>query len=360
MSPERFDHLLSLVQEDITKQRTNYREPISAPERLCLTLRFLASGESQQSLSFGFRVGKSKVSKIIRETCDAIYSALAPLYLKPPKSSEDWLKRAKEFEKMWDLPHVIGAIDGKHIRIKCPSDTGTSFHNYKGLIIFSIVLLAVCDAKYCFTMVDLGQYGSNNDSGVLLRSEINKRFQDGSLKIPEPSTLEGCKFDPLPYFMVGDEIFPLKTWLMRPFPGRNLTEEQVVYNLRHSRGRRTIENAFGLMVARWRLLNTPINANVENIEKYVLAIIVLHNYLRLTENASYCPDGFADSTNSSGDTVPGSWRTSLNTNASMVKLNPVRGCRYQQDAMNMRDSLKEYVNSPLGKLEWQLNHVRRT
>ena len=155
-----------------------------------------------------------------------------------------------------------------------------------------MILLAVCDAKDCFTMIDLGQYGSNNGSGVLLRSEINRKFQNGSLNLPEPTTLDGCNFDPLPYFMVGDEIFPLKTWLMRPFPGKSLKEDQAIYNYHHSRARRTIENTFGLMVARWRILNTPINADVKSIEKYVLAIIVLHNYLWLTGNASYCPVGF--------------------------------------------------------------------
>jgi len=69
MSPERFDHLLSLVEPDIAKNQTNFREPISAAERLCLTIRYLATGDSQQSLSFAFRIGRSTVSGIIRETC---------------------------------------------------------------------------------------------------------------------------------------------------------------------------------------------------------------------------------------------------------------------------------------------------
>ena len=208
----------------------------------------MASGESQQSLSFAFRIGKSTVSKIIRETCSAIYSALPTLYLKPPNSSEDWLKIVKDFEDIWNLPHVVGAIDGKHIRIKCPSQAGTLYHNYKGF--FSVAMLAVCDARYCFTMIDIGQYGSNNDSGVLLRSEINNRFENGSLDLPQPTAVQGCKFDPVPYFLVGDEIFPLKSWLMRPFPGKKMEEDQAVYHYRHSTARLTIENAFSIMVAR--------------------------------------------------------------------------------------------------------------
>ena len=45
-----------------------------------------------------------------------------------------------------------------------------------------------------------------------------------------------------PYVFVADEAFPLKSWLLRPIPGRTLdTQEKKVYNYRLSRARRTIE-----------------------------------------------------------------------------------------------------------------------
>ena len=207
MSPDRFDHLLGLVEPLITKQTTNFHQPISAGERLSLTLRFLATGESQQSLSFSYRMGKSTVLNIVRETCDAIYEVLVEQYLCPPSSPADCIALAKSFEEQWYLPHVVGALDGKHIRIQCLEDTGTLFHNYKGY--FSIVLMAVCDASYNFTLIDIGQYGSNNDNGVLARSEIGQRFASGAMHLPAPATLEGWCYDPLPYYLLGDEIFPL-------------------------------------------------------------------------------------------------------------------------------------------------------
>ena len=85
MSPNRFDHLCQLVQPFITKQDTNFRKSISAAERLSLTLRFLATGESQQSLSFAYRIGKSTVSQIVSETCDVIYNVLSNEYLRPDR-----------------------------------------------------------------------------------------------------------------------------------------------------------------------------------------------------------------------------------------------------------------------------------
>ena len=212
MSPDRFQHLLSLVAEDIIKDTTNCRVPVSPEERLALTLRFLASGESQQSLCYSFRLGKSTVSKIVAETCSAIYLCLKDTYLKSPQSTDEWQNIASSFEEQWNFPHVIGALDGKHIRIECPKQTGSLYHNYKGF--FSIVLLALCDSDYCFTYYDLGSYGSNNDSGILAVSEMGEAFEYGDVNLPEPTPVEGCKFSPLPYFILGDDIFPLKPWLL--------------------------------------------------------------------------------------------------------------------------------------------------
>ena len=131
MSPERFDHLLSLVGPLISKLATRFRNPISPSERLAVTLCHLATGDSQQSQSFDFRIGKSTVSNIIRETCDGICQALLEKYLTAPESTEDWLRIAEGFQDEWNFPHCIGAIDGKHICMECPRNGGSAFYNYK-------------------------------------------------------------------------------------------------------------------------------------------------------------------------------------------------------------------------------------
>ena len=103
-------------------------------------------------------MGKTTVSNIVTETSNAIYQVLNEKYLSAQHTKEEWLKISQEFKENWNMPQTIGCIDGKHIRIVCPNLTGTQYYNYKGF--FSIVVMAVCDASYCFTMTDLGNMGA--------------------------------------------------------------------------------------------------------------------------------------------------------------------------------------------------------
>ncbi len=60
--------------------------------------------------------------------------------------------------------HAIGAIDGKHVPIKCPKKSGSLFYNYNGF--YSIILLALEDGDYKFLWLDVGQNGSSSDAQI--------------------------------------------------------------------------------------------------------------------------------------------------------------------------------------------------
>ena len=280
MSPQRFEALLEKVGPLISKQDTQLRKAVPAGERLAITIRYLATGDSQLSLSYAFRRGRSTISNIISETCPALWDVLSVEYLKAP-SGNNWKGIANDFEKQWNFPGCIGALDGKHICIECPQNMGSAFYNYKSF--HSIVLMAMCDANYWFTLVDIGGYGRDNDAGIFNNSLFGKAFIEGNIDLPEP--IQKGEYI-LPYTIVGDDIFPLKDWLMEPYPGRNLTEHQRIFNYRLSRCRRTIENTFGILCAKFRIFRRPIKASLPLIENIVKAAVCLHNYLRLTENAT--------------------------------------------------------------------------
>lgn len=76
MSMHDFEYLASLISLKVKKTDTYMREAITVKERLAITLRYLATGDSFTSLQYLFRVSKQSISKIVPEVCNAIIEEL--------------------------------------------------------------------------------------------------------------------------------------------------------------------------------------------------------------------------------------------------------------------------------------------
>ena len=255
------------------------------------------------------------------------------------------------------MPTVVGALDGKHINIQCPKFGGSDHYNYKGF--HSTNLMALCDAHYRFLFVDIGSYGRDNDAAVFSRTQLFNMLENGTAQLPPPLNIHEHS---LHYSLVGDDIFPLKTWLMKPYrgiQGTNLSEQQAIFSYRLSRARRTIEKAFGILSTRWRIFRRPIVADLDLVDLIVMACVCLHNYLSLTENAKYIPSGFVDSYDTSGELVPGTWRSLPNINRAMGALARQGSNHTGTNPKAVRERLCSYVNSDVGSVPWQTQHVRQ-
>ncbi|XP_067203329.1 uncharacterized protein [Linepithema humile] len=357
-SPSQFNELLQLVGPKLQKDIRRNPFTLSPAHRLTLTLHYLAEGCSMQEIARNFRIGKTTAHVIIKETCQILWNVLQPSVLKRPEA-DDWKNIAQEFYRRWNMPNCIGAIDGKHINVIAPKNTGTEFFNYKKS--FSIVLMAICDAYYRFIFVDIGAAGSNHDSIIFKECTFGKALQNRTLQIPEPCDLPGSniKFN---HYIVADQAFPLDKHIMRPYPGNNLGEEKNIFNYRLSRARRTIENAFGILVQRWRILRKEIISSVETCEEIVMAAIVLHNFLQKSakdipeHERRYVETGVREYINENGvfqsdlcNKIP----CDLRSVGRLGSNNPSR------TAKEARDKLADYLISVEGSVPWQWEYVRQ-
>jgi hypothetical protein len=88
-----------------------------------------------------------------------------------------WKQIANQFALRNHFPNCLGAIDGKHIRIVKPDHSGSQFFSYKNY--FSLILVGVVDANYCFTCVDIGAFGRASDSHVFQKSNFGQKLEKG-------------------------------------------------------------------------------------------------------------------------------------------------------------------------------------
>ncbi|XP_039866215.1 protein ANTAGONIST OF LIKE HETEROCHROMATIN PROTEIN 1-like [Simochromis diagramma] len=270
MSVEDFNYLLERVSPAIIKKDTHLRKAISPRERLSVTLRFLATGETFNSLSFQYRIGSTTLSRIVMETCTALTCALHEDYLKTPSTESEWKAIARDFANKCHFPHCLGAIDGKHIFIQPPPKNGSMYFNYKSR--FSIILMAVVDANYKFVYASTGTQGTDAM---------------------------------MPHMLFGDDAYRLQPDLMKPYPFRNLNTEQRIYNYRLSRARRVVENAFGILANRFRVFRTTICLDPDKVVTIIFACLCLHNYLRDNRSDAYVPPGYVDSEDANHQLVEG-------------------------------------------------------
>ncbi|CAI6352785.1 unnamed protein product [Macrosiphum euphorbiae] len=95
------------------------RKAISSRDRLSVTLRYLATGNTFKDLSYSTRIAPNTISSIVRSTLAAIIQILGPRVINLPSTADEWELVGHKFEMLWNFPHCIGSLDGKHIIFVC-------------------------------------------------------------------------------------------------------------------------------------------------------------------------------------------------------------------------------------------------
>jgi Plant transposon protein. len=261
------------------------------------------------------------------------------------------VKVSEEFGKRWNFPNCIGAIDGKHVEIKKPANTGSYYFNYKKK--FSIVLLALVDANYDFLVVEAGANGRTSDGGVLSNSTFYDKFKSNKLNIPESGPLHNDYQEQMPFVFVGDDAFPLQRNLMKPYSGDKLSKEQMIFNYRLSRARRIVENAFGILASRFRILLNIINLSPEKATIITLTTCYLHNFLRRNHSSIYLRGSVDVENTNTSEIQLAAWRSDPQ---QLCGLEPTLARNPTSNAKETREKFTTYFNG-VGTLPWQNRYI---
>ncbi|CAK1586959.1 unnamed protein product [Parnassius mnemosyne] len=156
--------------------------------------------------------------------------------------------------------------------------------------------MALVDRNFCVMFCHIGNKGKISDGTVFRDSVLFEKLQRNSLQLPQPKPLSNGDVN-VPYVFVADNGFPLHRNIMKPFPGEHSEgSTRRNFNRKLSSVRIVVENTFGVMSARFRVLRKPITLQPNKASKVVMACSLLHNFLRKSCNSRsiYTPSGYID------------------------------------------------------------------
>lgn len=210
-----------------------------------------------------------------------------------------------------------------------------------------------------YMYIDVGCNGRISDGGVFHNCSLSDGLEKGILHLPEPAPLPSRTIA-VPYCFVADDAFAMKSYILKPYPFRDQPAPNRIFNYRLSRARRIVENAFGIIASKFRVLRKPINLNPNKVTNIVLTICALHNFL-LSSNASrgnYIQQGLADTEDQQAHEItPGSWREETMTASSFFPLQADVRHNYTTSQKQVREEFKEYFMTPSGEIAWQYRHI---
>lgn len=201
--------------------------------------------------------------------------------------------------------------------------------------------------------------GCQSDGAVWSNSALGQAIDAGEIDFPPPKEIPNSDVN-LPYIFVGDEAFPLGIHMMRPYGRayRLYGDRERIFNYRLSRARRTIENTFGIMVSRWRILRRDLCCTPKTAEEIVKAIVCLHNFLMVAEDnvipsrRTYCPAFFLDREGTDGHIIEGDWRRDI-YRGPVIDIGRLGSNNPTVRADAQRNILRDYFCSDVGQIPWQ-------
>lgn len=251
-----------------------------------------------------------------------------------PQPTENSFKQiTDDFYMKWKFPNCIGAIGAKNFRIMKILKSKTGKKKRKQVVPF--VLHAISDADYKFTAIEIEGNGSESDGTPFHfdATKLNKMLATNKFNVPSSQKLPGSDVS-LPHVLLGSAAFPLKTYLLRPYPFVQTDRETRIFNEILLRVRATNDFTFDILTTKWRIFNKPLETSAKHATLIIHVACLLHNIVR-------DQDGDNDKTYKK-------CCLSLSQGIHKKVLKAKRNSRTSFEAMEIRDKYKMYfVNNPI-------------
>jgi DDE superfamily endonuclease len=240
--------------------------PVSV--RLSMTLRWLAGG-SYLDISLWHNITVSTFYYILDQTISDLEDVLR---IKFPYADESYLDTASMGFSRGNrspLTGCVGAVDGIAIQIEEPKRASvpnpSTYYNRKGF--FALCVQAMCDSQFIFRFASATTPGSTHDSVAFEMSSLSDLLRKDVGGLPHG------------YWIAADDADVCGKRVVTPWPGRNLSRSKDAFNYWQSSARIFIEQAFGMLVARWGVLWRPLRVPINKSTRVVIVCMKLHNYI---------------------------------------------------------------------------------
>ncbi|XP_022868900.1 protein ALP1-like [Olea europaea var. sylvestris] len=246
---------------------------------VAMVLSRLSHGLSLKTLASRYALEPYLISKITNMVTRLLATKLYPEFIKIPVSRRRLVENTQGFQELTSLPNICGAVDSTPVKLhKLSPDVINGSMYYCKYGFPSILLQVVADSKKVFWDVCVKAPGGYDDSTHFRDSLLYNRLISGDIVWDKAINVRGQHVRP---YIVGDWCFPLLSFLLTPFsynrtgnPGQNAFDEALM------KGRKTVEEAIGLLKGRWRILQ-DLNVGLNHAPQTIVACCVLHNLCQI-------------------------------------------------------------------------------
>ncbi|GBG90090.1 hypothetical protein CBR_g50183 [Chara braunii] len=274
MSRALFNQIVAACAAHVEKKVTHYRTPIPPEQVIAFALYRWASGETYESGTSAFGIGRAIGLQVVRDVTSALLKAYSDAIKWPVGRRRAQILRGFR-EK--GFPNCFGAIDCTHIFIDKPSNAPSeNYYDKKQKFSVQAQVVVVLDLRVID--VHVGYPGSVHNVRVLYNSQLWRRVEQGELfdapseNLPHGVVTRG--------YLLGDNGYPVACpWIVQPYGGINQGPDEERFDTWQKVARGCMERAFGRLKCMWRLFLRTHKTNLNTLPQQFVAVCTLHNIL---------------------------------------------------------------------------------